>query len=153
MLQARVCSAHVQNQDFAAAEKAYQNGVAANPEAAALQLARVKFYWDRRQIPQAVAALEKVIELEPDNITYRFNLANLHWETGDRDAAIDQINRLISADPANEDIRVMAARFYQSKGQFQQAEEILKAGLEQNPQSFKLNRVRSRSINHRPNAG
>jgi tetratricopeptide (TPR) repeat protein len=133
-----LASAHVQNKDLEAAEKAYQDGVAANPKSVPLHLARAKFYQDRRQVPQAIAALKNVIELEPDTVSYRFNLINLYWKAGSREAAIDLIDSLITADPANEDNRVLAARFYLSKRQFPQAENILKAGLQQNTRSFKL---------------
>ena len=87
-----LAAAHVKNKDLEAAEKAYRDGIAANPEAVALHLGLVKFYSDNKQTMKTADVLKKIIELEPKKVNYVFSLANLYWEAGRQDTAIDQIN-------------------------------------------------------------
>ena len=133
-----LATARAQTNNLPQAEKTLQEGLAANKDSVALHMVLAKFYSDAKQPEKAVAAMRKVIELQPDQPMHKFNLASLLWEDGRQAAAIDMVADLLAKSPANEEVRENAARFYLSKNQLLEATRVLEAGIEKSPQSFKL---------------
>jgi tetratricopeptide (TPR) repeat protein len=120
------------------AEKAFTDGIAAHPNFAPLHLGLAQFYAGLKQPSKAESELKRVIELEPDKPLHKFNLANFMWGEGRQAAAIDLISATVAADPAGENSCEMAARFYISKNQLNEAAKILEKGIEKIPASFRL---------------
>jgi tetratricopeptide (TPR) repeat protein len=133
-----LATAQAQGHHLAQAEKTLKEGIAANKDSVPLNLGLAKFYSDAKQPENAVAAMRKVIELQPDQPMHKFSLASLLWDDGRQAAAIGMVTELLAKDPANEEMRETAARFYLSKNQLLEASKVLEAGVEQAPKSFKL---------------
>jgi tetratricopeptide (TPR) repeat protein len=75
-----LAAAHALNKDTNKADAAYNDGIAANPDAVNLYLAQAKFYRDTQRIEDAAALMVKVIELSPDNTGHKVTLGR--WATG-----------------------------------------------------------------------
>jgi tetratricopeptide (TPR) repeat protein len=133
-----LASAQAQGNLLAQAEKTLQDGIAANKDSVALQLGLAKFYSDSKQPNKAVAAMRKVIELQPDQPMHRFTLASLLWDDGRQAAAIEMVGDMVAKKPDSEEVRETAARFYLSKNQQLEAANVLETGIEKAPKSFKL---------------
>ncbi len=124
--------------NLAQAEKTLQEGIAANKNSVALHLGLAKFYSETKQPDKAVSMLRKVVELQPNQPLYKFNLASLLWDDGRQAAAIDMVADLLAKAPANEEVCETAARFYLSKNQLLEAAKVLEAGIEKAPKGFRL---------------
>ena len=85
----------------AAAEQA---SASANPAFLHLLAERVyaQNYWQ-----EAIAVLQRALELEPDSLATLLALAKLHWEVYDLTAAEALCHRVLERDPANGDVRYL----------------------------------------------
>jgi len=133
-----LATAQVQAGGPAQAEKTLQDGIAANRDSAALAMGLARFYSEAKQPEKAVAAMRRVIEIEPHQPMHRFLLASLLWDDGRQAAAIEMVADVLAKEPAGEELRETAARFYLSKNQPLEAAKVLEAGIEKAPGSFKL---------------
>ena len=78
---------YVLDKDTKGLEKALQEGIAANPKSIPLNLGLAQFYTRTGRADNAVALVQKVITIEPDQINHRFTLAGLYWGTGNEQKA------------------------------------------------------------------
>ena len=85
-----------------------------------------------------MSVIKGLIELEPENVGYKFVLAKVYWDADQKNEADVLLKEIIASDPGNEDNRMGVARFYISKKQFEVAEHDLKAGIQLNEKSFNL---------------
>ena len=52
-----------------------------------LYISLANFYAKNKEPDKAEAALRKVVDLEPEKVGYKFNLASLLWDTGRKEEA------------------------------------------------------------------
>ncbi len=110
-----LAQAHVVDKDEAKAEAAYRQGLAAYPKSVPLHLSQARFYERSGRTPEAIAAVDKVIQLEPDNVAHRFLLADLYWRDGRRDEAVAMVEAVIAKDTADVQAWSSVAGFYISR--------------------------------------
>ena len=74
-----------------------------NDVAAWIQLGHLNF--DRNAVPEAIAAYEKALALQPDNAPVRTDLGIMYRRKGQPRTAIEKFNRAIAVDPRHETAR------------------------------------------------
>ncbi|MGD2272550.1 MAG: tetratricopeptide repeat protein, partial [Desulfobacterales bacterium] len=133
-----LASIFAQKKNNQATEDTLLNGITANPSSTLLYTRLSGFYATNNLFREAVANLQKAIDLEPDNPAHHLNLAELYWISDQKNMARDTLGRLASADPLNEDNIIRGARFYISKQEFALAEQLLIKGIAGYKKGFKL---------------
>ena len=128
----------VQQNDAAGAVSILEKGAAANPKSVAIYAFLARVHATNKNNSEAEAAMQKIIDIEPDNAAHRFSMANLLWQANQRAKADKVIAEIITGDPGNEENRLNAARFYVSQKHVENAEKILQEGIKTVPTSFQL---------------
>jgi tetratricopeptide (TPR) repeat protein len=82
------------------------------------------------QIDQAIALYERVLELAPDHIESRYNLALAFVELGNDAEAIRQYHRILAANPGHAPTIQNLARLFESRGDIAQALALLRDSLQ-----------------------
>ena len=83
--------------DAAAVELRLVAATRATPDSFAAHRALAEFYLAARQMPQAIAALERARDLDPAHYANGYDLAVAYLETKRLDAARDQVRRMLAA--------------------------------------------------------
>jgi tetratricopeptide (TPR) repeat protein len=112
--------------DFAAADEA----IGSKPDALmvyALCLAHVN------RLPDAIARLEQVLALRPDDAAARYDLALLQWRSDDSAAALSTLQPLLDARVADARTLRLAAAIHESNNETPAAIELLRAAILANP--------------------
>lgn len=91
------------------------------------QIARL--HTDLGNFDEARAALERYLELYPDDFTGLQGLAGVELSMGDLDAARRTLDRALLLEPTNTELLVTSARLHQRVGDFDKAGEGLRAAL------------------------
>ena len=133
-----LAQAHAVAKDEAAAEAVYRQGLAAHPDAVSLHLSQARFYQRSGRMPEAIAAVDQVIQLEPGRTSHRFYLADLYWREGRRDEAVALVDAILAEDGADVQAWSSVAGFYMHKEQADLAEQTIKKGTTAHPDSIKL---------------
>jgi len=100
-------------------------------------------YWERFQSAQdmmragdyelARAAIQDLLEVDPDNVVAMGSLANALARTGHEDQALEVYRRMMTLDPNRETAYLGAARILRKRGSFEDASELAKAVIEMQP--------------------
>jgi tetratricopeptide (TPR) repeat protein len=86
-------------------------------------------------LPKALAAARKAVELAPDLGETHTSLSFVLWETGDRQAAFQEIRRAIALNPQYSTARHWHALYLQDSGQYQDAVHEGRAARALDPES------------------
>ncbi len=95
-----------------AAEKALQNAAQLNPkgaQAAAVYSALGDFYQRTNRLPEAIEAVQKVVDLAPDNYVGYLNLAGLYQRANKQPEALKAAQQALTLAPADARQRVLDA--------------------------------------------
>lgn len=84
------------------------------------------------QAGEAINLLEALLQVEPNNLNARKQLASLYFGENQIDRAITMLQRAMEADPDDKELDLLLARIYQSLSQPQKALDVLK-GAKVNP--------------------
>ena len=125
------------SQDVAKEEHTLLKGISANLRSIPLYIALADFHIRNKRFDDAVADMKKVIYIDPKNLDFHSALAGIYWQGG-RTSEASAALKALTADPQKEAGWIKAAAFYTERHQFEEAEKELKAGLQQNPKSYKL---------------
>jgi tetratricopeptide (TPR) repeat protein len=79
---------------------------------------------DKKNIEESISQMEEAVSLNPDNIWYRFFLAELYEFAGKYSDAIKIYDRIIQEDPDNLDNYYQLASLYLSAGKYNDAVRI-----------------------------
>jgi len=112
--------------DFAAADEAIRS----MPDALmvyALSLAHVN------RLPDAIARLQQVLALRPDDEAAFYDLALLQWRSNDSTAALSTLQPLLDAHSADARTLRLAAAIHESNSETPAAVELLRAAILANP--------------------
>lgn len=82
---------------------------------------------------EAVASLERAIELEGGIAPPHVTLADIHAESRDYDPALDELRRALEVDPANRAAHVSLARAYEALGRLEEAERVYREAIDLRP--------------------
>ena len=124
--------------DAAGTERVLRKGLEANPKSVGLNLALANLYVRDKRLEDAIDALQRVLALDPDRPVHKLNLASLYWETGKEEKARELLGQVVSADKKNENGPLQVSAFYIAKKRYQDAESVLSAAAQKNPNSYKL---------------
>lgn len=88
------------NNNHTAAFALLKHCLAIDPNASSALYQLSQYYLFLKQIPQAMAALEKAVANAPDNYWYSQGLANLYQQQGDSDKAVSLLESMTNRFPA-----------------------------------------------------
>ena len=77
------------------------------------------------QSAQAMPALRKAAQLEPQNAQYGYVLAVALHDSGKVDEACEELERLLNVQPANRNARLSLIQYYLDNGQEPKAQVLL----------------------------
>jgi len=112
--------------DFAAADEAIRS----QPDALmdyALSLARLN------RLADAIARLQQVLALRPDDAKALYDLALIQWRSGDAAGALATLQPVVDARAANPRILRLAAAIHEANNETPLAVELLRAAIIANP--------------------
>jgi tetratricopeptide (TPR) repeat protein/TolB-like protein/tRNA A-37 threonylcarbamoyl transferase component Bud32 len=89
---------------------------------------------------QAVASLERAIELEAGIAPPHVTLATIHAASLDYDSALDELGQALEADPANRAAQIGLAETYDALGRLEQAERAYRDAIDARPGSWRGHR-------------
>ena len=119
---------------YPAARQRVESEMARRPESAGqLQLLLAKIHAAQRDIPQAIAALQKAIELQPDSPTAYILLAPLYTGTNQQDKALADLNLLLAKNPRNVSALALIGMVQDQKGDYSAARDTYEKILAINP--------------------
>ena len=83
-----------------------KEGLAENENDPRFHLALVRLYSRTQRSDEAVAQMQRLIELVPDKNEYHLALALLHWERKEFDQADQVLNHMIAESPKAHEVRL-----------------------------------------------
>ncbi len=130
---ARLAEAYYAVRDFSRAEKIADDVLASDPDREDVLQLKARLCYARRDVPGAIANLERVRELSPTSFETERLLASLYTETGDRDRAIDALERCIRIEPGIPHLYVMLGNMQEEAGRLAEAEQAYREALAVDP--------------------
>ncbi len=103
------------------------------PDDAALQFRIARSHTEKEDVPHAMAALERALQLEPENIEYLRARADLSSWVGDYDTALDSYHRILAIKADDSGSMLGIARLHSWQGNSDQAIKGYQAYLEKHP--------------------
>ncbi|MBI1750716.1 MAG: tetratricopeptide repeat protein [Acidobacteria bacterium] len=127
----------------------YKKAYALDPRASVIRERLAGIYAKSQRIRDAVLEAQEILTREPDNLAARRLLARIYVHTlGERSTpsgsketvarAIEQYREIQRLDPADTDATLWLARLYRFQNDLPKAEEVLRAGLAQEPENEEL---------------
>lgn len=93
----------------------------------------------KRDLQGAEREYRKAIELDHNHVNALGNLANIFWETGRKEEAVEYYERALTAGPGDENVTWNYARFLLTEPNGRStARKILDCAIEKNPESGRL---------------
>ena len=77
----------------------FQEALKKNPNDTQLLTKYANFLFDVAKYSEAVAAFQKVVALQPDNLDVRTDLGTALWNAGEKDKAMAEYQSILKADP------------------------------------------------------
>ena len=127
-------------------------GLSQNPQDSSLYELLAKTYLQQNEKESAIRTYQKLITMDRDNPNYVFNLAELFWQTSQKQQAqklLAQHMLLIGAE--NESVWIRLSQFYAQKNKINLSFNTLKAGLSAHPKSFELRLALARMLVEKKN--
>jgi tetratricopeptide (TPR) repeat protein len=127
----------------------YKKAYALDPHAAVIGERLAGVYAKSQRIRDAVLEAQEILKQDRDNLPARRLLARIYIRTlGDRNSlsgskeatsrAIEQLREILRLDPTDTESTLWLARLYRFQNEHQKAEEVLRAGLEREPEDEDL---------------
>lgn len=116
-----------------AARKLLAEQLARHGQSAYLQHSLGLWLAQHDQAEYALLSLSHAVELEPNNATYRYDLAVALHRLQQMEAAQKQLEDVLQRDPANRRVRVLLIKYWQESGQLQNVQVLLAELEQQNP--------------------
>lgn len=104
-----------------------------HPASALLQHALGTWLLHHGQNEYALLGLAKAVELEPDNIDYRYDLAVALHDLEQLEAAQKQLVDILQRQPGNRRARILLIHYWKENGQLQKVQVLLAELEQQNP--------------------
>jgi len=133
-----LAKAHLKEGKVKGAEEALLRGIAADDNSIHLRRMLADVFRSEWKMNEAVAQVRRMIAIEPRNHDHKIELAVLCWDAGLVDTARSIINELLSSLGEDEETRLKAAGFLVSRGAYENAESVLKEGIEKEGKALKL---------------
>ncbi len=124
------------HQDKVEMKKYLAEGLEKNPDHIPLILSMAQLDAADKQFDSVVTGLQKVINLKPDSIVYRLNLAKTLLVQGKKAEAEAALKKALKENEEDEKTRVGIASFWLSAKEVQKAEDVINDGLKISKDSF-----------------
>ncbi len=129
--------AGMQNPDDS--ENAFEKAYEETPKAGQSMVTLVQAYMRNGKVDKAESFLKSVLASSEDNYQAKLLLAQIEFGKRQNKEAVQLIQEAIAQDSSQEAGYVMLVKYYMATNQAKEAEKILIAGLEEQPDSFVLN--------------
>lgn len=126
--------------------QAYKKAYSLDPKSTVIGERLAEMYWKAQRIDEAVAEAKEILKRNPDDLNSRrllgriylrslgsFESGSLQVETVNR--AIEQYKEIYRLDPEDTESALWLARLYRLKNDHDQAEEVLRAILKNDPEN------------------
>jgi tetratricopeptide (TPR) repeat protein/predicted Ser/Thr protein kinase len=90
------------------------------------------------QLPQALQAYAKAVQLDPQNAVYHYNLASAYQREDNLHNALQEAQLAESLDAQDADFPLLVGRIYHSLKQYTQAAAALERAIQRDPQNASL---------------
>jgi tetratricopeptide (TPR) repeat protein len=143
--QARECTQNRQRGQFQRALSAAQKALAIDPTSAGANICIATVYEAQRMpVDSIIAASERALKGDPLNSTALENIARAWQQKGDTLKAIDAFIRQLAGDPRNTSRRLGIVQLLRQMKQYQQAVDLLDAGLAVAPADQQMLELKTR---------
>ncbi|MGH8630455.1 MAG: tetratricopeptide repeat protein [Burkholderiales bacterium] len=143
--QARECTQNRQRGQFQRALAAAQKALAIDPTSAGANICIATVYEAQRMpVDSVIAASERALKGDPFNSTALENIARAWQQKGDTLKAIDAFIRQLAGDPRNTSRRLGIVQLLRQMKQYQQAVDLLDAGLAVAPADQQMLELKTR---------
>ncbi len=113
---------HAKSGNYKAAENDFAEALSENPDDAYIYYSRGKTYFERKLFQDALADLQKAVEIEPGSTLYLFQIAIIQQEIKDYKAAIEYCNKIIDLEPDFINAFMIRENCYRKLGEFAEAD-------------------------------
>src|SRR5258708_102092 len=125
--------------------EAYKKAYALDPKSQVIGERLAEMYWKAQRIREAIAEAQEILKRAPDNVQSRRLLGRIYLRSlGDVSAgngqpetvslAIEQYREINRLDPSDTESALWLARLYRLKNEHDQAEQVLKGILKNDPE-------------------
>ncbi|MGD9212893.1 MAG: tetratricopeptide repeat protein, partial [Desulfobacteraceae bacterium] len=122
-------------------------GLAINPNNLSLYELLAKIYLRQDEKKNAIRTYHRLVTMSPENPDYIFNLAELLWQSNQKDNAQKILaQRMLTVGSEDDSTWIRLARFYAQKNEYDLSQNTLIAGLQIHPNSFKLRLALTRML-------
>ncbi len=108
------------------------------PQIGAVQTAKGHAYLGLKDYRNAVVAVQKALQFEPDNVIALWQLAMSYYHWGKEEDAIRTFKRVMEVDPENDEAFLNCGILYANKEKWHDARDAWKRGAQKNPDSVEL---------------
>ncbi len=126
--------------------EAYKKAYALDPKSQVIRERLAEMYWKAQRIREAIAEALEILKRDPDNVQSRRLLGRIYLRSlGDVSAgngqpetvslAIEQYREINRLDPSDTESALWLARLYRLKNEHDQAEQVLKGILKNDPEN------------------
>lgn len=113
--------------------------IEANPDSIPLRMQLVNIYGtDRKYVDKIEPVIQKIISLDPENLSYRRSLATFHAQTEQLDKAEKVLREAIQLEPDDADRYLLLSEFLATRKSVAAAETELRAAIKEYPESYQL---------------
>ncbi|MBT3236079.1 MAG: tetratricopeptide repeat protein [Bdellovibrionales bacterium] len=99
-----------------------------NRDSAQIEITKriIDLHWRRKEIPQLILMHQKLVKLQPNNLTVLRELADLYYSVGKLKQAATLYRKVLEGGVAKDGVRLTLAEIELSRGQLQQALVLVK---------------------------
>ncbi len=87
------------------------------------------------RLQEAKQLYEKVLALNPENATARYNLGIIYKQLGDYDRGVEEWRHVVRMEPGHPNVHINIGNYYFSRGELEKAFQEFKAEIRRNPRN------------------
>lgn len=84
---------------------------------------------------EAKQLYEKVLEINPDNATVRYNLGIIYKQLGDYERGVEEWRKVARSEPGHPNVHINIGNYHFSRGELEQAHKQFQAEIRHNPRN------------------
>jgi len=135
-----LCVALAQSGRFDEAQSTMDEGPAFDEKTAAYHFFKGNLHDAKEELPEALACLEKAVELSPRDITVLYNLCTVQLRLRDSFAALKTCQRMLEIDNRHASSYALLALAHQNLGNYDQSVAYYRRALELDPNDLNAHR-------------
>jgi tetratricopeptide (TPR) repeat protein len=143
---ARLAVAQAADGDGAGAERSLRRAIELEPAATSALLNLGLLLAQTGRPAEALGHLRELLAIDPRNVTANREVGAILAAQGEREAALQHLLPVVGVEPADEESRFRTAVLLVDLGRFAEARDLLRQGLEIDPQAVRLGRALARIL-------